>query len=159
MKARLSVVSCATVMVLVSATVSACTGPPSSSVPEVSSPAGTATASGTATGTSTPGNGAATTATSTATHTATTSAPATHSDAATGPPATATTTKPATPASPTTQPATHTESPTVPAGAPETGGGGTAGLQDGLAIGLGLAAILAGLGSLAYRRRLTRRRR
>lgn len=156
MKARLSVVSCATVMVLVSATVSACTGPPSSSVPEVSSPAGTATASGTATGTSTPGNGAATTATSTATHTATTSAPATHSDAATAPPPTATTSKPATPASPTTQP--PTQSPSVPQGAPETGGGGTAGLQDGLAIGLGVAAILAGLGSLAYRRRLTRRR-
>jgi hypothetical protein len=76
------------------------------------------------------------------------------------PPASPTTSKPTTaPASPTTQPATHTQTPTVPAGAPETGGGGTAGLQDGLAIGLGLAAILAGLGSLAYRRRLTRRRR
>lgn len=163
MKAHLSVVSCATLMVLVSATLSACTGAPTSSVPAIFSPSGTATPSGTGTGTSKPalapsGTGTAT-ATSTATHTATTSAPATHSDAATGPPATATTTKPATPASPTTQPATHTESPTVPAGAPETGGGGTAGLQDGLAIGLGLAAILAGLGSLAYRRRLTRRRR
>jgi len=46
-----------------------------------------------------------------------------------------------------------------PTGAPETGGGGTAGLQDGLVIGLGGAAVLAGLGSLTYSRRLTRRRR
>jgi len=156
MKAHLAVVSCATLMVLVSATVSACTGAPASSVPSIFSPSGTVTPTGTGTGTSKPALAPSGTGTGTATHTATTSAPATHSDAATAPPATATTTKPATP---TTQPATHTESPTVPEGAPETGGGGTAGLQDGLAIGLGLVAILAGLGSLAYRRRLTRRRR
>ena len=41
----------------------------------------------------------------------------------------------------------------VPSGAPVTGGGGTAGFQDtGLAV-LGGAAIVAGLGSIAYRRR------
>jgi hypothetical protein len=46
----------------------------------------------------------------------------------------------------------------VPTAAPVTGGGGTAGFQDaGLAI-LGGAAIAAGLGSIAYRRRITRRR-
>ena len=150
MKAHLSVVSCATVMVLVFATVSACTGPPSSSHPDVGT--GTGTTSGTGTGTST------------ATHTSDATA---ESQAATGPAtntttstatATATTaTATATTATPTTQPPTPT--PTPPQGAPETGGGGTAGLQDGLAIGAGLAAILAGLGSLAYRRRLTRRRR
>jgi hypothetical protein len=47
----------------------------------------------------------------------------------------------------------------VPLGAPETGGGGTAGVQDGLLFGIGGAAILAGLGSLAYRRRATRARK
>jgi hypothetical protein len=41
--------------------------------------------------------------------------------------------------------------------APETGGGGTAGLQDGLLFGIGGATVLAGLASLAYRRRVTRR--
>ena len=45
-----------------------------------------------------------------------------------------------------------------PHAAPVTGGGGTAGFQDaGLAV-LGGAAIVAGLGSIAYRRRITRNR-
>jgi hypothetical protein len=44
----------------------------------------------------------------------------------------------------------------IPAGAPATGGGGTAGLQDGALFGLGGAAILAGAGFLVYRRRITR---
>ena len=57
----------------------------------------------------------------------------------------------------------YTPSPTpsytpYPTAAPVTGGGGTAGFQDaGLAV-LGGAAIAAGLGSIAYRRRLTRHR-
>lgn len=42
--------------------------------------------------------------------------------------------------------------------APATGGGGTAGFQDALLLGLGVAALLAGAGNLAYRRRLTRKR-
>ena len=46
-----------------------------------------------------------------------------------------------------------------PVGAPQTGGGGTAGLQDITEFAFGGAAILAGFGSLAYRRRLTRKRR
>jgi hypothetical protein len=45
-----------------------------------------------------------------------------------------------------------------PSAAPATGGGGTAGFQDALLLGLGVAALLAGAGSLAYRRRLTRKR-
>ena len=61
--------------------------------------------------------------------------------------------------SPTTQAPTPTPTTYYPTGAPQTGGGGTAGLQDGLVIGLGGAAVLAGLGSLTYSKRLTRRRR
>jgi hypothetical protein len=45
-----------------------------------------------------------------------------------------------------------------PSAAPATGGGGTAGFQDALLLGFGVAALLAGAGSLAYRRRLTRKR-
>jgi hypothetical protein len=46
----------------------------------------------------------------------------------------------------------------VPTAAPVTGGGGTAGLQDGLLFVLGAAAILAGAGSILYRKRFTRHR-
>ena len=56
-----------------------------------------------------------------------------------------------------TAPATSSTS-EIPTAAPVTGGGGTAGLQDGLLFGLAAAAILAGAGSIVYRRRLTRHR-
>ncbi len=46
----------------------------------------------------------------------------------------------------------------APIGAPSTGGGGTAGVQDVLLFGVGGAALLAGAGSLVYRRRVTRDR-
>jgi hypothetical protein len=55
---------------------------------------------------------------------------------------------------------THTSAPIAPAyptTAPETGGGGTAGLQDSLLFGLGGLAVFAGLGSLVLRRRLARK--
>ena len=52
---------------------------------------------------------------------------------------------------------TPTDSP-VPSAAPVTGGGGTAGFQDALLLGVGLAAIVAGAGSIFYRRRLNRHR-
>lgn len=63
-------------------------------------------------------------------------------------------------ASSAASPATHKSppaSPAYPAAAPETGGGGTAGLQDSLLFGVGGLALFAGLGSLAYRRRLARK--
>ncbi|HEX3751797.1 MAG TPA: hypothetical protein VHW06_14630 [Streptosporangiaceae bacterium] len=39
--------------------------------------------------------------------------------------------------------------------APPTGGGGTAGFQHGLILGLGILAVLAGAGGVIYRRRAT----
>jgi hypothetical protein len=82
------------------------------------------------------------------------------------------TTSPGTPGVTTTAPATHTATAIatatvtvtappvsqVPTAAPVTGGGGTAGPQDVILFGLGVAAILAGAGSLAYRRWLSRGR-
>ena len=57
--------------------------------------------------------------------------------------------------------ATPTPTPTEPAtpapiAAPVTGGGGTAGFQDTLLLVAGLAAIVAGAGSIFYRRRINR---
>ena len=57
---------------------------------------------------------------------------------------------------PTPTPRSHSARP--PSAAPATGGGGTAGFQDPLLAGLGGAALLAGAGSLAYRRRILRNR-
>jgi len=139
---RLTVVSCATLMVVVSATVSACTGPSSSSVPAIFSSPGSSPHTGTSTHTSTSTSTATSTSTSTGTPT----------------PTHTTTTPTPTTTSPSAQPPTPTTTTYYPTAAPQTGGGGTAGLQDGLVIGLGGAAIVAGLGSLAYRRKLTRRR-
>ena len=124
---RLAVASCATLTVVVSATVSACSGSPSSTPaifsPSVSvSPTSSGFYSGTASVRPTP--------TTKATHT------------------------------PTPQPtrsasASSTPYPTSP---PSTGGGGTAGLQDGLLFGVGGAAVLLGAGSVAYRRKVIKSR-
>ncbi len=142
---RLAVLGCATLMVLVAVAVSACTGAPSSSVPSIFSPSGPSSGSSSSSGT-------ATSSASAGTHAATTT-PGTH---ATTPATHATTPTPATTTvSPSPVPTTTYYYPT---GAPATGGGGTAGLQDGLVFVLGGAAIAAGLGSFAYRRKFTRRR-
>jgi hypothetical protein len=50
---------------------------------------------------------------------------------------------------------THTPAVTAP---PATGGGGTAGFEDGSLLALGGAAILAAVGAFGYRRRLIRKR-
>jgi hypothetical protein len=139
---RLAVLGCATLMVLVAAAVSACTGAPSSSVPSIFSPSGPSSASSSSSGT--------------ATSSASADASASTTHATTSPSTSATTPTPATTTvSPSPVPTTTYYYPT---GAPATGGGGTAGLQDGLVFVLGGAAIAAGLGSLAYRRKFTRRR-
>lgn len=139
---RLAVLGCATLMVLVAVAVSACTGAPSSSVPSIFSPSGPSSGSSSSSGTAT--STASADASASTTHPTTT--PSTH--ATTPTPATTT-------VSPSPVPSTTYYYPT---GAPATGGGGTAGLQDGLVFVLGGAAIAAGLGSLAYRRKFTRRR-
>ena len=61
---------------------------------------------------------------------------------------------------PSTPAPTHSSAPqdtAIPTAAPETGGGGSAGLQDGVLFGGGGLAVLAGIGTLAYRRRLSRK--
>jgi|SRR5215469_5022683 len=60
-----------------------------------------------------------------------------------------------TPTTPTPTPTTPTPTPTA---APATGGGGTAGIQDATLFIIGGAAIVAGAGGIAYRRRATRNR-
>jgi hypothetical protein len=104
------------------------------------------------------------TATSTASASATSTASATATSSAT-PTETATATPTATVTATPTDTVTASPSPSptysspYPTSAPITGGGGTAGFQDaGIAV-LGGAAIVAGFGSIAYRRRMTRRPR
>ncbi|HSZ42186.1 MAG TPA: hypothetical protein VK817_19690 [Trebonia sp.] len=149
MKVRATPVAGAvTLLVLVSAAVAGCTtsGSPHPSISTGASASGPAAAS------------------STAKASATTSAKASSSAKASASPTSSATTgaspSPSSPGSftyvatpPPSASATH-----YPHGAPQTGGGGTAGLQDGTAIGLGAAAIAAGFGSLAYRRRVKKSR-
>jgi hypothetical protein len=52
----------------------------------------------------------------------------------------------------------NTTSTPLPSAAPATGGGGTAGVQHGLLFAVGGAAVLAGAGSIAYRRKLLKNR-
>jgi hypothetical protein len=141
-RVRLTAVGWGLTTMLACVALSACT----SGTPPVTvlSPTASGSVTSTATATSTASAGTSATATASATETPTPSA--TPSESLTP--------------SPTP---TYTPSPTpsytpYPTAAPVTGGGGTAGFQDaGLAV-LGGAAIAAGLGSIAYRRRLTRHR-
>ncbi len=171
--------------VLLAVTVSGCIGGTGSATPTIFTPTPrTPGSSATHAGTRTPsptGQGASSKASarSSGTSTATTKTSAHASASASGTPLashtasashassgshTSSASHPATPhptSTAATQPAnSHTVIPSTrpfPTTAPETGGGGTAGLQDGVLFGAGGAAILAGLGTLAYRRRLRRR--
>jgi hypothetical protein len=148
MKVHRTVVGCATLTVVVS--VSACTGTPSSTVPKIFSPSVSASAtssgfySGTASVRPTPSGSHSARPTNTASPKPTPT-PTPSASSATG-----SASKPA--HSPSASSSTY------PTSAPSTGGGGTAGLQDGLLFGIGGAAILLGVGSLAYRRRVIRSR-
>ncbi len=139
LRARLTVLCWGALTLLAPVAVSACSGSSTSPTIPTFTPSvtisGTATASGTAP--ASPSSGT----TSSGTPGLSSSSPA--------PTATVTRT--------VTAPATSSTS-YIPTVAPVTGGGGTAGLQDGLLFGLGAAAILAGAGSIVYRRRLTRHR-
>jgi len=133
--------------VLVSATVSACTSSSGPTAPDIPSPSVSSTAAQSATAKASPTLAHIGT-TPPAHHTGKSSPAPTHSAA------------PTDSAAPTHSAVTPTHTPThgIPAGAPATGGGGTAGLQDGVLFGIGGAAIVAGLGALGFRRRLTRLR-
>ena len=146
--ARLTAICWGAVTLLALVTVSACSGG-SSSTPNIPSPPTSVTSPGTAAASdgNTPSSGTTTTS-------GTTTSPGTPG-VTSSPPA-------PTDATPTvtetvTAPATATTT-VIPNAAPVTGGGGTAGLQDGLLFGLGAALILAGVGSIVYRRRLTKDR-
>ena len=140
LRARLAVIGYGALTLFALVAISACTS--GSSTPPV-----TLSASGSPTSTSTASPPATTTPTTTATATPTTTATAT-------PTATPT----PTPTVTRTVVRTPTPTPSYPSAAPVTGGGGTAGFQDGLLFALGAAAVVVGLGGIAYRRRLTRGR-
>ncbi|HEY6309923.1 MAG TPA: hypothetical protein VIY52_03840 [Streptosporangiaceae bacterium] len=149
LRARLTAAGCGALTVLGIATLSACSGSGSPSSPAVSSftIAGASTSAGR---TSSPGITAHVTTPGIISGETTSgeSTPATHAPSPTVT-VTHTVTHTATPAQASTQ---------IPSGAPVTGGGGTAGFQGGLLLAVGAAAIVAGAGSIAYRRRLTRNR-
>jgi hypothetical protein len=157
---------------LLAVAVAACSGGGSpSSVPSIVTPGPhvtTSPASGRASRTPSPSSGS--TGKSSATVKPTSSAQATSTSTATSTATAAPAHRPAAAASATgkatprptpkvTHHATTTPTQHYPVGPPQTGGGGTAGLQDVTLFGAGGAAILAGFASLAYRRRLTRKRR
>jgi hypothetical protein len=142
LRARLTALCWGALTILAPVAVSACSG--STSTPNVPNFSPTVT-TGTASGSPVPasdGNSAS------STDTTATGTPGLSSSSAT-PTATVTKTVTAPAISSTTE---------VPVAAPPTGGGGTAGLQDVLLFGLGAVVILAGAGSIVYRRRLTRHR-
>ena len=157
--ARLTAVSCATLAVLVSATVSACTSSSGPTAPDIPSPSVSSTAAQSATAKASPTLAHIGT-TPPAHHTGKSSPTATPRHTGKSSPAPTHSAAPTDSAAPTHSAVTPTHTPThgIPAGAPATGGGGTAGLQDGVLFGIGGAAIVAGLGALGFRRRLTRLR-
>jgi hypothetical protein len=146
--------------------VAACSGGGSpSSTPSIFTATPTApasTASGGASRTPSPSSGGAGKSSATAKPTSTAKATSTARATVTTTPTRRPTATPTPTARPTPKVTHHaTTAPTryYPVGAPQTGGGGTAGLQDVTLFGFGGAAILAGLSSFAYRRRLARKRR
>ena len=134
--ARLAVIGCSTMTILTSVAVSACSGGTPSAASSSFSPAGTPTP------------------TASASPSGTESHPASASPSPSPSPSGSPTPTPTPTATPTPSPSASP----LPTAAPATGGGGTAGFQDGLLFALGGAAVLGGAGSIAYRRRVLRSR-
>jgi hypothetical protein len=140
----------ATLTVLVSVAVLGCTTS-GSTHPAIFSPSAAASGS--------PASGASASASASASRSAAASASASRSGAArTAPPTASATPSPSASFTYLAPTAPATSSTSYPNGAPQTGGGGTAGLQDGTLLGVGAAAVVAGLGSLVYRRRVNKSR-
>jgi hypothetical protein len=132
--ARLAIIGYSTLTIVASVAISACTGGSSSAtLPSFS-----------------PGASLSPTPTALPSSTATASASASASASAPASPQSTESVTPSPSPSPSPSP--------FPVAAPATGGGGTAGFQDALLLGLGVAAVLVGAGTLAYRRRVLRNR-
>ena len=129
LSAMLTVIGCGTMTIVASAAVSACSG--RSTPPSAGSPSFSPGESASPTPSESPNGAAAGSA---------------------SPKGSETTSPPASPAqaAPTTN--------TAPTAAPATGGGGTSGLQDTLLFAVGGTAVLAGAGSIAYRRKVIKNR-
>jgi hypothetical protein len=154
---RLTAIGWGTLTLIASVVISGCTTSSSSTTPAISTTAPnifspTVTASGPASSTAgavTPSPVTSPSALPTVTSTVTSTPAATR---------TATVTPTPTPTPTPTRTVTARPSAShYPTAAPPTGGGGTAGFQDTLVLVLGIAAILFGTGSIAYRRRLRKR--
>ena len=143
---RLTAVACGVSVILACVVLSACSGTSSTTTPAISNTTPAIFTSVPPTTNASSSAGSTKSPTASATVTATKSPTATVSPAAS---ATATA---------RTSPTPSRSASAYPTAAPPTGGGGTAGVQDVLLFGLGGAAILAGAGSIVYRRKLTRDR-
>ena len=152
--ARLTALCWGALTLLAPAAVSACSS--STSTPTVINPTLTGTATGRATGTATGTAPASPTHTPTSGSSPETGSPETGTSHETGTPGV--NSSPASPVVTVTHTVTVPPSSAPPAAAPVTGGGGTAGFQGTLLLAIGVAAILAGTGGLAYRRWLGRGR-
>ena len=150
-RVRLTAVGWGLTTMLACVALSACTSGPASTPPPstfIPSAGASSTATGTASGGASPETTTSTSASASSSASTTTSASTSASPS----------TSPSESETPSPEPSPSPSPSPVPDGAPVTGGGGTAGFQDaGLAV-LGGAAIVAGLGGIAYRRRITKDR-
>ena len=151
---RLTAVACGVSVILACVVLSACSGGSSTTTPAIFTPSVTGSASVTAVPSSRPASVPPTTTASPSA--GSTTSPTATATAKTPPTATATATAKTPTASASPTPSRSASA--FPTAAPSTGGGGTAGVQDVLLFALGGGAIVAGAGSIAYRRKLTRDR-
>jgi hypothetical protein len=143
LRGKLTVLCWGGLTLLAPMTLAACTSGSSTTAPTVFSPSVTVSGSVTVTASASAGNSG------------TTPSDGNSQTSAAKPHPTHTVTETATATVTSTPTATVTSTPTA---APVTGGGGTAGFQGTLLLVAGVAAIVAGAGSIFYRRRLNRGR-